>query len=184
MVSLYVVWRCKLIRVRVTAPNADGRYEIENLPAGCYTLTVVPMDGILFAPKFTTPVCGPDNDGNPQLVKADFLAVSEQTYSISGRVFDTAGQGVPGVQISLGNQVVVSANDGSYEFEYLPAGTHVVTPDPKEFTDPKQVSVELPYNEFSLNAVGIDFFLPGDFVYTSDGQFMLRGRTIPYWRSK
>ena len=85
---------------RTTSTNADGRYEIKELPAGRYTVTVS-RSGYL---RLSYGQRRPFEQGKPFQV-ADKQVVEHIDFAlprmslITGRVFDEAGEAISGVQV-------------------------------------------------------------------------------------
>ena len=85
---------------RTTSTNADGRYEIKELPAGRYTVTVN-RSGYL---RLSYGQRRPFEQGKPLQV-ADRQVVENIDFAlprmglITGRVFDEAGEAISGVQV-------------------------------------------------------------------------------------
>jgi hypothetical protein len=75
----------------------------------------------------------------PGFLVAAALAVAQDRGTITGNITDTSGAVVPGARITLLNpetgftQSVVSSNDGSYTFLYLPSGKFNVTAEKQGF---------------------------------------------------
>ncbi len=98
--------------------NAQGQYRVENLSAGTYTVTPS-MDDRSFEPESRVVTVG------PSATTIDFTA--RRGYDISGVVRTTAGDPLAGVTISDGQHAAVSAGDGTWAIEDIPAGTYTLT---------------------------------------------------------
>ncbi|HXG48751.1 MAG TPA: carboxypeptidase regulatory-like domain-containing protein, partial [Methylomirabilota bacterium] len=99
--------------------DAAGFYVLEDLPPGQYA--VVPTsDAMTFAPAFRNITLS----SNAQAV--DFTA--QGGGSIRGRITRSAGGGVAGVTVSLGQITATTDATGAYEFVNLLEGDFTVTP--------------------------------------------------------
>jgi sugar lactone lactonase YvrE len=112
-------------RSQSTSTTEDGRYEFPNLPAGTYAVTPS-RSGYIFSPgnaSFT-------NINSNQT--ANFIAQAVlTTYTISGRVTDSNGNGLSGVNLALAGSIsnsTVTSQEGTYQFANLGAGSYSVTP--------------------------------------------------------
>ncbi len=110
-----------------TVTDVSGYYSFAGVPAGG-TVTVTPkLAGFTFAPVSQTFT---SSSGSRV---ADFTATPVPVYySISGRVTDLTGSGLPGVTVALsggGTSSVTTDATGGYLFDSLTAGaTYTITP--------------------------------------------------------
>ena len=113
----------------VTYSDDDGNYVFLNVPDAAYTL--LPISDIYdFNPVYQSVVL---IDGDVSV--NDTIGTSSSTsgtgYTIYGIIFDSAGNGIPDVSISLSglNRMAVSDENGNYYFENVPNGVYVLTPE-------------------------------------------------------
>lgn len=104
---------------RSVTTDAQGYYALTGVPPGAYTLTPS-YDGYVFAPSARSITV------NRHLSGLDFMA--SPPYRISGRVTDSAGNGMAGVTISDGTRSAVTDRDGVFTLSNVPAGTYTLTP--------------------------------------------------------
>jgi hypothetical protein len=143
-------------QVRLTGPveafiqiDANGDYELVNLPAGQYTVTPV-SNFHDFAPLNRTVTIT-----NASISGLDFVGTFA-TSSITGHVKDTNGNPIPGIQITLGSpgaQAFTLATDANGFYSFAPlqrSVTYIVTPDsltPYDFVPASKVFQNLTTNE-------------------------------------
>ena len=102
--------------------GTDGRYVVENLAAGQYTLT---LSAAWYQP-LTLPVV--INDGQPAMLNAELRTGA----LVAGTVRNTSGAATPDARVTLvdpaGNVagMVTTGIDGRYSFENLPEGEYTV----------------------------------------------------------
>jgi uncharacterized repeat protein (TIGR01451 family) len=137
----------------VAQTDAAGNFSFSSLPAGG-TYTVTPsLVNHTFTPPSQTFV-------NLQANRAADFTGTRNTFTVSGRVADSSGVGLPGVGLALsGSQSAAATTDasGNYTFAGLPAGgSYTVTPALANytFTPPARA-----FNNLSSNQTG-------DFVAT------------------
>lgn len=96
--------------------GVDGRYTINGLLPGRHTITLSRANWT-FSPtqlEFTLL--------NTNLTNLNFSG-SQNSYSLSGRVKDSSGNGIGGVEVEIWSQYLVkTAADGSYQYSGLPNG--------------------------------------------------------------
>ncbi|MEM4725166.1 MAG: carboxypeptidase regulatory-like domain-containing protein, partial [Candidatus Hadarchaeum sp.] len=82
------------------------------------------------------------------------LVMSASTSTISGRVTDANGRGIPGVTVSAGPSLNTTTDaNGNYTFTGLPAGTYTIRPEKAPYAfSPALRTVTVP-----PNATGVDF---------------------------
>jgi hypothetical protein len=134
---------------RNTTTGADGRYSFAGVAHGA-SIGVYPSD-----PSNTygfSPVSQFKANLAQDYVVPDFVAVPI-TYIISGAVKDGAGQGLPGVTVTLGGTAsgtTITGADGNYLFRELPGGgDYTVRPskDGYAFTPPSATYTALRSNQ-------------------------------------
>lgn len=114
--------------VAVATTNAEGRYAIEELPAGRYVVRAR-KEGSTFLPASRVvelPTSGATT--SPDGV-ANFELQVTTKYDIRGRVTGSGGVGVAGVGIFIGDSTTASAttnNEGRYAIEELVVGRYVL----------------------------------------------------------
>ncbi|MBI4127529.1 MAG: hypothetical protein HY459_00510 [Parcubacteria group bacterium] len=114
--------------------DANGSYEIANIPQGTYTLTITPPSERSCTPSSIPVTVGPNATGK------DFTCINSQpvTYAITGRVTDRSGNlieraiiyrmGAQGGESSSrlsvdasGNNYLISLSSGTYQLEVTPS---------------------------------------------------------------
>jgi len=147
---------------RVARTNARGEFFIGNLEPGIYQVVIepdnLPIELSLRLKSVVAEVAG------AAVTRVDFIARPE--FGIAGRVSDTAGEPVPGIQLELldGSRAVVSRTVtdrfGLYRIDGLEIGTYLLRPKP--FTlpglDPDTPSIVIPVVDDYL--FGQDLELP------------------------
>jgi protocatechuate 3,4-dioxygenase beta subunit len=107
---------------KTTTTDSNGNYSFSGLPAGSYTVTPT-LHGYAFSPSVQ----------NVTITNTDVTGVnftgSTIIHTISGRVVNSSGTGIPNVQITRtgGSNVVTDAN-GNYTFTDVPPGTYTIAP--------------------------------------------------------
>ncbi len=122
---------------RSAATDRYGVYVLKNVPPGTYTLTPSSSDAS-FSPLNRRVTVGNDRNVNNQ----HFAIVT--TYRISGRVTDSAGNGMAGVVVSDGTRSAVTGADGSYTLTGVPLGAYALTASRSGYTftpNPRWVAV-------------------------------------------
>ncbi|MDW8234830.1 MAG: carboxypeptidase regulatory-like domain-containing protein, partial [Roseiflexaceae bacterium] len=109
---------------RSATTDAQGYYVLTGVPPGTYTFTPS-YDGYIFIPSARSITV------NRHINGLDFTA--SPPYRISGRVTDSAGNGVAGVTISDGTRSVVTDGNGVFTLSNVPAGTYTLTPSHSDF---------------------------------------------------
>ncbi|HEV2801581.1 MAG TPA: carboxypeptidase regulatory-like domain-containing protein [Pyrinomonadaceae bacterium] len=136
-----------------TTTDAQGAYSFPNLPTGTYTVTPTRTHTSFNPTSLTFTNLSSDQ------TTANFLA-SEVRYSISGRITDASGNGLPSVGITLsGSFNAITGTDtlGNYSFDNLFAGgNYTITPAKTNFTfTPANASLSnLSVNQSSVNFTG------------------------------
>lgn len=102
---------------RSASTDSEGRYALENVPAGDQTVTVS-RTGYLFTPASLPVSVSADVTG------LDFTA-AVQTFQVTGRV-TLAGEGLAGVTIAAGEFSTTTGQDGEYTLAGLPGGAHLL----------------------------------------------------------
>ena len=138
--------------------DSMGNYTIKGLTAGRYTVTAS-LTNYTFVSSTPMPIDVP-RDGT-----VDFTG-TPLFNSISGRVTDSFGRGVPNVDISVDGLNLSKTNFyGYYEIGGFTAGVHTVVPQLAQYTfEPASRKVTLP-----LNGVLVNFQANSALVYTLDG---------------
>jgi len=101
--------------------DATGLYLIGDLCPGTYTVT----------PYFDCHVFNPASrsvDLGPSLDQVNFLAFTNDAFTIRGRVTTDGVNGLGGVQITAGNQTITTLSDGTYVLAHVCPGTYDLTP--------------------------------------------------------
>lgn len=97
-----------------TSTGSGGRYSLDKLPAGNYTLTVgKPHLSDYIDQTFTFTM----DRSMTKDVTLNFV-----TYTLSGRVLDAAGNGVGGAAVTIGSQSGTSGGDGSFAIGKIRGG--------------------------------------------------------------
>jgi ELWxxDGT repeat protein len=104
---------------RSATTDASGFYALSGLPTGVYTLTAT-RSGYQITPASRTVTV------NDHLNGQDFTATL-LTYTIGGRVTDSAGNGVAGVTVSAGERSATTDATGFYTISGLPTGVYTLT---------------------------------------------------------
>jgi ELWxxDGT repeat protein len=104
---------------RSATTDASGFYALSGLPTGVYTLTAT-RSGYQITPASRTVTV------NDHLNGQDFTATL-LTYTIGGRVTDSAGNGVAGVTVSAGERSATTDASGFYALSGLPTGVYTLT---------------------------------------------------------
>jgi len=113
---------------RSATTDSSGNYTINNVPAGSYTLTPS-KSGFGFSPASLAVSVPPNASGK------DFIAVSQPTYTISGRIVDTTGDPVANVTLTDGSGRSTSTDgNGNYTLTGVPVGVYTLTPSKAGFT--------------------------------------------------
>ena len=132
---------------RVTQTGNDGRYTLEALRAGTYTVSAEKL-GYTFAPVSRTITVWPDATGQ------DFTATA-LTYLVSGTVLENTGNPLVGVTISDGDGRLTQTDaDGRYSLE-LPTGVHTLTAEKDGYGfDPATREVTVPPDAADVDFTG------------------------------
>lgn len=109
--------------------DAGGAYSISGLPAGTYTVTPSSATHDFAPANIQLEITGASITGQ------NFTATSRPpnpgSYTVSGRITLSNGNGVPGVVVGIGGaqsaQTVTDGN-GNYSFTGLTGGTYTITP--------------------------------------------------------
>lgn len=109
---------------RSVTTDAQGRYVLSDVPPGTYTL-IPSYSGYIFTPSTRSITV------NRHISGLDFAA--SMPYRISGRVVDSAGNGIAGVVVSDGTRSVATDGDGVFTLRDVPAGTYTLTPSHSEY---------------------------------------------------
>jgi inhibitor of cysteine peptidase len=122
---------------RSATTDANGFYAISGLPTGVYTLTAT-RSGYQITPASRTVTV------NDHLNGQDFTATL-LTYTIGGRVTDSAGNGVAGVTVSAGERSATTDANGFYALSGLSSGVYALRAEkPGCLIEPAQRAVTLP----------------------------------------
>ncbi|MGC9041156.1 MAG: carboxypeptidase regulatory-like domain-containing protein [Roseiflexus sp.] len=105
---------------RSVMTDAQGRYTLTNVPPGVATL-VATRSGYAFSPSSRSLTVDRHLSGQ------DFTA-TPAPYTVSGRITDSAGNGIGGVTVSDGARSVVTDGNGVFTLRNIPAGTYTLTP--------------------------------------------------------
>jgi Tol biopolymer transport system component/protocatechuate 3,4-dioxygenase beta subunit len=131
---------------RMTQTGDDGRYTLEALPAGTYTVSAEKL-GYTFAPESRTITVWPDATGQ------DFTATA-LTYLVSGTVLDDTGSPLVGVTISGGDVSTQTDAEGRYALE-LPTGVYTLTAEKGGYWfDPATREVTVPPDAADVDFTG------------------------------
>ena len=132
---------------RMTQTGDDGRYTLEALPAGTYTVSAEKL-GYTFAPESRTVTVWPDATGQ------DFTATA-LTYLVSGTVLENTGNPLAGVAISGGDGHATQTDaEGRYTLE-LPTGVYTLTAEKEGYWfDPATREVAVPPDAADVDFIG------------------------------
>lgn len=104
--------------------DGSGNFSLANLAAGTYTLTPSSGQGYTFSPATRTVTVAPSATGQ------NFTVTNR--YSISGKLADTAGNPIPGVNVVCqgisSQKTVTSDSSGNYACSNLVPGIYLVRP--------------------------------------------------------
>ena len=107
---------------RITAiTNTNGEYILGGLADGSYSVYVAKTN-CAFTPASRTVTVPPNR------TEQNFTATCVNTYTISGRVVDTTGNGVAGVTISDGTRYATTDGNGNYILHDVPPGSYTLKP--------------------------------------------------------
>jgi protocatechuate 3,4-dioxygenase beta subunit len=135
--------------------NSNGFYTLVGVPNGSYIITP-DKDGVAFTPTArSVTVNGASATG------VNFAAQGGNagfgSYTISGRIVDSAGRPVAGVRIESTGEVVdgiLTNTDGVYVLTRVAPGSYIVTPDLDNATfNPERIAV----NVTNGNVSGVNF---------------------------
>ncbi|NNJ11527.1 hypothetical protein EKD04_014415 [Chloroflexales bacterium ZM16-3] len=130
---------------RSVVTNSSGVYTLSGVPAGTYTLSVS-REGYAFSPASRSVTVSGDVSGQ------DFSGTM-LTYTISGRVTDSKGDGIADVSVSNGTYSVTTGTDGRYTLINVQFGSYTLTPSKSGYTfSPQNLPVTV-----SSNLSGQDF---------------------------
>lgn len=137
--------------------STTGEYAIEGLVAGTYTVSASKTN-FVFTPaskSVTLPTSGQTYSPNGRV---EFVG-AEQTvtkYAIRGKVVTTAGIGISGVVIKIGDTAsATTSSTGEYAIEGLAAGTYTVSASKTNFAfTPASKSVTLPTSGLTYSPDG------------------------------
>jgi uncharacterized protein YycO len=127
----------------------DGKYTLNNVIACSYTFTPTKLTYV-FEPVSRIVQVSVDLSG------VNFIGSRTSTgYNVVGRVVDTSGFPIPGVNISNGSNYVVTDSDGTYAFSGLPPGSYTITPTSTTYTfSPPQQTLTLSEDMHGVNFSG------------------------------
>lgn len=127
--------------VGATRTAADGTYSFPGyVAADGYTVQVIPPAGKIPTSTGIVPVDLSGGDAVANFEVRDIVPVA-----VSGRVIDTTGAAVPGVNVTLDGQTATTDADGRYLFDQVPVGTHTAT-----ITPPPGYSIDLAPPAFTV----------------------------------
>lgn len=101
--------------------NASGDFTFTGVPNGTYTLTPS-KSGLTFTPTTRSATVN-----NANLTGQNFTGVPN-TFSVSGRVANSLGAGMSGMQMQLGAVKVTTAADGAFVFNNVAPGSYTLSP--------------------------------------------------------
>lgn len=146
-----------------TTSDINGYYIFTNLPSGNYTITPY-KENYIFTPPSTSIVL------NSDITNVNFSA-SLTNFTISGVVLE-GNEGISGVKISIGNDVVYTDSFGRFALSNLSTKSYIIIPskDGYVFTPPV-LSVNL-----TNNVTNIVFTSKG--IYTIYGTILRNGLPV------
>jgi protocatechuate 3,4-dioxygenase beta subunit len=139
--------------------DADGKYRLENLPAGRYYIVADSLDSPIFYPGVTVAAGAQivTLEANAVLEKQDFQLKSPFAFRVRGRVIRPEGE-AGGMQVSLSTGgaaalITTTAADGSFEFPTVRPATYQVRVvlRPNNFS-PVSVTVNKDISDLELRA--------------------------------
>src|SRR3984957_9075586 len=116
--------------VAATTTNTGGAYSFPDLPKGNYTVPVS-HTGFTFNPASLAAAVTTANVTGMNFVST---AVSSQTFSISGTISGTGGNGATVALTGTSSATVTANTSGVYSFTGLAKGSYTVTPSHTGFT--------------------------------------------------
>jgi len=104
-----------LVRIGNLSANTgpDGRFEIQNVPAGSVTI-ITSASGFSQVAAAVTLIAGANTH--------DVVLTAIPTATVSGLVTDMSGAAVAGATVKVGSRTATTGADGRYEMQNLPVG--------------------------------------------------------------
>jgi hypothetical protein len=150
--------------------DANGLYSIGNLCPGRYTVTPY-YDCQLFNPPTRTVDLGPDID------QVNFLAFTNDSFSVRGRVTSDGVNGLSNVLVTAGNRTTTTLSDGTYTLTHVCPGTYDLSPSLTGYGfDPSKRSVTVVSDLNAMDFVAFPVFtITGRITQNGEG---LAGVTV------
>lgn len=161
-----------------TMTDAQGYYAFNNIEDGGYVLLPTKSD-YEFTPQTKSFMVSGSN------LTFDFTGSTEdgggpviEVYTVSGRVVDTAGRGIPDVEVAIENDDydddIDTDEQGNYTLEDVPAGSYTMTAEKYKYSfTPDTISIDVDGNKTAEDFAGIP--LGGENGYTVSGKVIDAG---------
>lgn len=129
--------------------DGNGYYSFGGLAAGNYTITPS-KSGFIFTPLSKSVTIPPNQDS------INFTGGVPPTYSVSGKISDINGVGIPGVVVSTNSGAnAISDANGNYTITGLTENAYQLTPTKTDYTFiPSSRAINLPPNQTGQNFTG------------------------------
>ncbi len=127
---------------RITTSGVITEYAIPTKYAAVHGMTAGPDSALWFTEDIG--ILGQNGGGPTAKIGRAAIPVPQTTFTISGRVTDSGGNGIEAANLTLTGTVTTTtstAQDGTYQFTNLAAGNYTITPSRTGFTfTPAQTS--------------------------------------------
>jgi len=160
-----------------TTTDAQGFYAFNNIEDGGYGLLPSKKD-YEFTPQTKSFMVSGSNlsfnfTGSTEGGGIDNGGPATEVYTVTGRVVDTAGRGIPDVEVAIENDDyddnIDTDEQGNYTLEDVPAGSYTMTAEKYKYSfTPDTISIVFDGNKTAEDFVGIP--LGGENGYTVSGK--------------